>query len=82
MTHIGERISVVAYFSPSYRLKPIRFSWGQRTFDIKDVTYHWTTRQGVGVRHHFSVTDGKTLYEITFDIQSLVWMLERLDTGE
>lgn len=82
MTHIGERISVVAVFTPSNKLKPVRFIWGNRSFDIKEVTYHWVTKDGVGIRHHFSVTDGKTLYEIALDLQSLVWVLERLDTGE
>lgn len=82
MTEIGERISVVAAFSPSYKLKPLRFGWGKRICNIKEVTYHWVTRDGINIRHHFSVTDGKTLYEIAFDIQSLVWVLERLDTGD
>lgn len=82
MTYIGERISVVAYFTPSYKLKPVRFIWGNRQFNIQEITYHWITKDGMSIRHHFSVTDGKTLYEIVFDIHSLVWLLEKVDTGE
>jgi hypothetical protein len=76
----GDIISVIASFGPSYRIRPVRFRWSGRLFDIKEITYSWKTKEGLKDIYHFSVTDGRTLYELTFDTQSLLWKLEGLET--
>jgi len=76
---IGETISVVASFGMPYRIKPIRFRWNGKLFEVKETTYAWQTKEGQTKIYHFSITDGKTLYELSFDTTSLVWRLERLE---
>lgn len=77
--HIQDTISVVALFGLPYKLKPIRFKWSERTFEVREVTYSWKTREGQVDIYHFSVTDGKSLYELSFNTSSLVWKLERVE---
>lgn len=75
-----ETISVVALFGLPYKLKPVRFKWVGRTFEVKEITYSWKTKEGQSDIYHFSVTDGKCLYELSFNTSSLVWKLEQLET--
>jgi hypothetical protein len=76
---IGETIRVVASFGFQDKIRPVRFSWNQRLFEVKDITYSWQTKEGQAKIYHFSITDGKTLYELSFDTTSLLWRLERVE---
>ncbi len=78
--HTGENISVIASFGPSYKIRPVRFRWSGKLLDVKEITYSWNTRDGQKVIYHFSVTDGRTLYELTFAPHSLLWKIENLET--
>jgi len=80
MIEIGERIFVIAAFGRSIRLKPLKFTWSNRQVDVKDVTYEWTTSEGNSRLLHFSVTDGNTLYELSFNTNSILWRLEGVET--
>ena len=77
---IGEDITVLASFGMPYRIKPLSFTWSGRTIEIKEITYTWKTTEGQKVMHHFSVTDGSTLFELTFDTVSLLWKVESVET--
>lgn len=77
---VGETISVFASFGLPYKLKPVRFKWTGRLFEVKEITYLWKTKEGCSEIYHFSVSDGKSLYEITFNTASLIWRLENLET--
>jgi len=77
---IGETISVVASFGPPYKIRPVRFRWNGKLFEVKEITYLWQTKEGQNRIYHFSISDGKTLYELSFDISSLLWKLEKLET--
>lgn len=79
MTEIGENISVIATFAMPYKMRPIRFRWSGRLFEVKEITYQWITKEGIKTIYHYSVTDGNSLYEIAFDSHSLLWRLERLE---
>jgi hypothetical protein len=76
---IGEAINVIASFGMPYKIKPLKFKWSGRLFEIKEITYLWKSREGRAEIYHFSVSDGKALYELTFDTGSLIWRLERLE---
>ena len=76
---VGETINVIASFGSSCRIRPLRFRWSGRLFEVKEITYTWKTREGQGNIYHFSLTDGKSLYEITFNADSLIWRLENLE---
>jgi hypothetical protein len=77
MMHIGEKVSVLASFTAGIR--PIKFKWSGRLITVQEVTYTWRSREGQASVHHFSVTDGTSLYELSFHTQSLVWRLENLE---
>jgi hypothetical protein len=77
---IKEDITVLASFGKPYRIKPLRFTWSGRTVEVKEVTYTWKTREGQKDLHHFSITDGSTLFELSFDAVSLLWRIESLET--
>jgi hypothetical protein len=47
--------------------------------EVKDITYTWETKEGQKTIRHFSVTDGRTLYELSFDTHSLIWKMENLE---
>lgn len=76
---IGEIINVIASFGLPYKIKPIRFHWYGKLREVKDITYTWTTKEGQSSIYHFSVTDGNTLYELSFNTTSLLWRLENLE---
>ncbi|RJQ54721.1 MAG: hypothetical protein C4526_04890 [Nitrospiraceae bacterium] len=76
---IGEHISVMVSFGPRYRVRPVRFKWSGKTFEVKEITYMWKTSEGQSLVHHFSVTDGKTLYELSFDTSSMIWRIEGVE---
>ena len=76
---IGEPISVIASFGLPYRIRPVRFRWSGKLFEIRDITYSWQTREGQNRTYHFSVSDGQTLYELSFDTSSLVWKMEKVE---
>ena len=77
--YVGETISVIASFGRSHRIKPVRFNWSGKLFEIKEITYTWKTKEGKKNIYHFSVTDGRSLYELVFDADSLIWRLENLE---
>lgn len=79
MMDVGETISVIASFSQTYRIKPLRFRWSGRLFEVREITYLWKSADGQSEIYHFSVSDGRSLYELTFDSRSLLWRLERLE---
>jgi len=76
---IGETISVIASFGLPYKIRPLRFKWSGKLFEVKDITYIWQTKEGQTKFYHFSVSDGKTLYELSFDTTSLLWRIENLE---
>ena len=77
--YIGETVHVIASFGLPYKIKPIRFKWSGRLLEIKEITYFWKSKEGQSTIYHFSVSDGKTLYELSFDTTSLIWKLENLE---
>ena len=79
MLAIGESISVIAAFGISPGLRPLRFKWSGRRVDIKEVTYEWSTMEGNSRMLHFSVTDGSTLYELSFDTNAISWRIEGVE---
>jgi hypothetical protein len=76
---IGETISVIASFGLPYRIRPVRFRWSGKLFEVRDITYSWQTREGLHCVYHFSVSDGQTLYELSFDASSLLWKMEKVE---
>lgn len=82
ITEINEPIKVAAIFGDNKKkLKPVWFIWSGRKYDIKEITYIWTEREGKANIHHFTVTDGAGLFDISYSVDSLVWTLHSVETA-
>jgi hypothetical protein len=77
--HVGETISVIASFGLPHKIRPLRFKWSGKLLEVKEVTFFWTEKEGQKNIYHFSVSDGRTLYELSFDAIALLWRLETLE---
>jgi hypothetical protein len=73
---IDEIIDVGAVFGKA-GIKPKWFVWEGRKYALKEVAYTWKDTEGNSVIMHFSVTDGATQFELTFNQKSMVWRLAR-----
>ena len=76
---IKEKIKTGAVFING-RIEPRWFLWKQRKIEIKKITFSWNTAEGASPLIHFSVTDGSTYYELSYNKKSLEWMLEKTAT--
>ncbi len=75
---IDEPIKVGAVFSLG-EIKPVWFLRCGRQVRIRETTFAWKTREGNARILHFSVTDGEGLYEICYNMESLVWRLTKAE---
>ncbi len=84
ITEIGESIKVGVVFGVNCiggkKIQPVWFIWKERQYRIKEVTYTWTNKEGRPFVHYFSVTDGKNLYEISYNTETMVWKLIAIET--
>ena len=71
---VNEPINVGVIFSRGV-IKPVWFVWDGRQIRIREITFTWKTRAGSACIFHFSVTDGRGLYEICYNAESMRWML-------
>ncbi len=76
-TDIKEIVKVVAVFDKGMR--PAKFKWNGRVYSIKEVTYEWKSMQGMAQVSHFSVTDGASLYELSYNPSTMAWTLEGVE---
>lgn len=76
-TDIKETVTVVAVFDKGMR--PAKFKWNGRVYSVKEVTYEWKSAQGRAQVHHYSVTDGASLYELSYNPSTFVWTLEGVE---
>ena len=76
-TEIHETVKVMAVFDKGPR--PVKFRWKDRVYRVKEITYTWRTREGSAPITHFTVTDGSTLFELSYNQESMKWALERVD---
>ena len=72
---IDERIVAGVVFGDGRAIRPAWFRWGGRRIAVREITYTWVRREGRAVLHHFTVTDGATLYEIVYNTESSEWRL-------
>ena len=79
ITEIDEPIKVGVVFGANCiggkKIKPVWFIWKEKQYHIKEVTYAWTNKEGSASVHYFSVTDGQNLYEISYNAETMVWVL-------
>ncbi len=71
---IDETIRVAVVFNRG-EVHPVWFDWNGRQVRIREVAFSWQTREGAATVLHFSVTDGRGLYEICYHTKLLHWRL-------
>lgn len=75
---IDEPIEVLVKFQGG-GMKPLRFRWKARTYDVVQVTGRWTTHVGQFKQYYFSVLAGtRDYFEIFLDSRTLLWRLARV----
>jgi hypothetical protein len=73
---IDEPIKVGAVFSGG-AVRPVWFSWNGRQVRVKETAFTWKSREGSAVILHFSVSDGRGLYEVCYNMESLGWRITK-----
>ena len=82
ITEINESIKVGAIFGDNKKkLKPVWFVWSGRKYAVQEITYVWTERLGKAVVHYFAVTDGATLFSLSYNADTLLWTLHSIETA-
>jgi hypothetical protein len=79
ITRVDQIIKVAAVFEGA-NIKPRWFTWVNRKFEVKKIAMTWKSYEGAARLVHFSVTDGSTLYEITFNNKNYEWRLDKIAT--
>jgi hypothetical protein len=78
---ILETVEMVSWFGRG-GMQPCRFRWRGRVYRITRITSTWESRQGVYRRYHYLVrTRSGDVYEMHFDPENLLWMLDCGYTG-
>lgn len=76
-TLVGKRVKVGAVFEGAV-VTPKWFVWEGRRQMIAQVTYRWYSTDGAARIEHFAVTDGGSLFELTFNHATLEWRLAKV----
>lgn len=76
---INETIRAAVIFSRG-EVRPVWFDWNGRQVRIMNVAFSWQTREGRSVILHFSVTDGRALYELIYNRDTMEWKLKNAES--
>jgi len=84
VTHhcLNENVKVYAIYKetgdrqfPHDRLRPVMFIWRNREYRVQDVTYVWRETQGQAEIYHFTVSDGASVFELSYNAKALDWAI-------
>ncbi|MBI5361120.1 MAG: hypothetical protein HZA48_11130 [Planctomycetes bacterium] len=76
ITEINEKIKAGVVFEGAF-IKPKWFLWNNRKYNVKEILFQWKSAEGAAVIIHFSVSDGTSMYELTFNQKTLDWILDK-----
>ncbi|HRU39090.1 MAG TPA: hypothetical protein P5511_04375 [Candidatus Goldiibacteriota bacterium] len=74
-TEVGEKVKAGVVFERGEAV-PQWFVWKKRKIDVKQVSFTWRTAEGDSVLVHYSVVSEGGLYELSYNLKTLEWMLE------
>jgi hypothetical protein len=74
---LNEKITVAALFKGN-KILPRYFTWHNRTYRIKQITYSWQERVGQDLLNVFSVNTNRGLYQISLSQKMLSWKLNKV----
>lgn len=74
---INKPVKVGVKFS-SGKVEPVWFFWRERKHEVDEVNLYHRSFKGEAPMHHFSVTVGEDVFQLTFDGKKLRWKLDKL----
>ena len=74
---LNEKIEVLVYFKGG-KIYPRAFTWNNKVYEVKNITYNWQERNGRETLNYFSVSTGTELYQISFNNTSLTWRMDKI----
>lgn len=74
---VQEKIDVLARFDKS-GVTPLLFKYGERTIKIESIDLKYSSRSGTVDFYTFHASTKTASYKITYNSQSLVWILEEI----
>lgn len=81
MLEIQEPIDVWVLFQKNL-IKPQLFFWHGRKIKIDKINLVHTSKSGIWLFYHFSVSAGGNFYRLRFDTNKLNWILEAVDEDD
>lgn len=72
-------IRVGAIHSPNGKIQPVWFDLHRRQHRIVEVTNTWRERRGAELLIFFHVSDGGSLYELTYSCLTTHWSLQQIE---
>lgn len=78
VTNIGEKIKTGVIFTKG-GIFIKWFEWKERKIEIKKITHRWWTQEGQNKILHFSVIADGGCYEISYNLKSFDWVLEKVE---
>lgn len=76
----SEPIDVWVLFKNNF-VQPCLFIWNKRHIKVDKVNFVHTTKSGLSLFYHFSVSSGGNFYRLKFDTAKLAWSLEMVEEG-
>ena len=77
-----EKIDVISMFRDR-TVRPVRFRYAGRTYQVERLLYTWVTREGSFPVHHFAVeTDAGDRRELSLNTYTLAWTLNNGSGGD
>ena len=75
---VDEPIDVLMIFRHG-SMRPVKFKWAGKTYNITRVTYEWVSKEGSYPVYHFAViADGDDVFEIFLNTFTMSWTLAKV----
>lgn len=78
MNQFNEPINVWVLFTGS-AVQPWCFFWKGRQIKVEKINLVHTSKEGVNIFYHFSISSGGNFYCLRFDVNKLKWSLETVE---
>ncbi len=78
---INELIRIFVFFDGS-KIVPLALSWRGKRYDKLKVQHQWAMRRGDWLDQHFSLTDGKSSFEVMFDQCRQEWRMVKANLNK
>ena len=82
MKQLNTHIRVGAIFESGRAIRPVWFDWQRKKYSVTEITYRWQEQSGETKMLHFTVSDGRDLFELIYDTDRLIWILAGIEPGQ